>query len=96
MTDTLISKLVDEARTELHASYYRGYPEEACLLLLERRVRQTAKAVAEALMVQQKPDLDAEPGFMVTAEYRLGEIRGYNQAVADLKKKLGEIGAPSQ
>ena len=32
----------------------------------------------------RKPDLNLKPGFNITAEYRLGEIRGYNQALDDI------------
>ena len=35
---------------------------------------------------EKKPDLDLTPGFYITAEYRLGEIRGYNQAIDDFLK----------
>lgn len=36
----------------------------------------------------KKPDLDLTPGFQITAEYRLGEIRGRNQAIDDIIKIL--------
>ena len=31
-----------------------------------------------------KQDVNLEPGFNITAEYRLGELRGYNQAIDDI------------
>ena len=52
---------------------------------------QREREVADALMLEEKPDLDLEPGFNVTAEYRLGEIRGYNQANKDLKAKRAAL-----
>ena len=43
---------------------------------------------------KEKPALNLEPGFNITAEYRLGEIRGFNQCLKDfleIKKILEEI-----
>ena len=34
------------------------------------------------------PDADLSPGFNITAEYRLGELRGSNQRRADMLEKL--------
>lgn len=48
----------------------------------------------EEIFKLKKPDLDLEPGFMITAEYRLGEIRGFNIALdkvlALIRKRRGE------
>lgn len=44
------------------------------------------KALEEAIAcVPQKPDLDLTPGFQITAEYRLGERRGWNAAGVTLQ-----------
>ena len=42
------------------------------------------KEIIEAMKTWKKPDLNLAPGFTITAEYRLGEIRGYNQAIEDV------------
>lgn len=42
------------------------------------------------ILALKKQDLSLEPGFTVTAEYRLGEIRGYNQAIDEITKLLVE------
>lgn len=38
----------------------------------------------------KKQDLDLSPGFITTAEYRLGEIRGSNQACEAILEELNK------
>ena len=48
----------------------------------------------QGVIPKEKPDLDLKPGFNVIAEYRLGELRGRNQALSDclaaIEKVLGK------
>jgi len=41
-------------------------------------------ALLEEFKKKKKQDPNLEPGFNITAEYRLGEIRGYNQALDEI------------
>lgn len=36
------------------------------------------------IVKMKKTDLDLSPGFSITAEYRLGEIRGWNDAIESI------------
>lgn len=58
-------------------------------------LRTTLKAVREeererikALLPEDVQDADLSPGFNITAEYRLGEIRGRNDALAEIRALL--------
>lgn len=47
--------------------------------------------VVETVQKMKKQDLTLEPGFNITAEYRLGEIRGYNKALDHILQSLSTL-----
>mgnify|MGYP001578388477 CR=1 FL=1 len=46
----------------------------------------TSLSLESRIAELRKQDADLAPGFNVTAEYRLGELRGYNKALDDVLK----------
>ena len=57
---------------------------------LPQSIRQVIKESFEETRVEEKPDLDLSPGFSITVEYRVGELRGHNQALSEQKQKQEE------
>lgn len=46
---------------------------------IEKAYNQGKQDGIKSIGLERKPDLNLEPGFNITAEYRLGEIRGFNE-----------------
>ncbi len=50
------------------------------------------RELREKVEEKKQPDLDLKPGFNITAEYRLGQIRGRNEALDDFLTLLSPEG----
>ena len=49
--------------------------------LIRELIAQRDAELVERLQILKKQDADLSPGFNITAEYRLGELRGSNTAL---------------
>lgn len=55
-----------------------------CVKLLANLVTKHEEEFVERLEKMKKQDADLSPGFNVTAEFKLGELRGFNQAIKEI------------